>query len=46
MNCRQILPDFFGFEGVGILFRDHLTDKLFTIEQDEKEGEEDILKQK
>ena len=32
MNCRKILPEFFGFEGVGILFRDQTTDNLFTIE--------------
>ena len=46
MNCREVLPKFFGFEGIGILFRDHLTDKLFSIEQDEKEGDEELMKLK
>ena len=32
MNCKKILPEFFGFEGLGILFRDHESENLFTIE--------------
>ena len=35
MHCKKILPTFFGFEGVGILFRDHESENLFTIELDE-----------
>ena len=46
MNCRKILPQFFGFEGVGILFRDQLTDNLFSIEQDEQEGDSEMIKLK
>ena len=46
MNCSKILPEFFGFEGVGILFRDHETNNLFSIEQDEAEGEGELKRQK
>ena len=46
MNCSKILPEFFGFEGVGILFRDHQTNNLFSIEQDEAEGEGELKRQK
>jgi hypothetical protein len=46
MNCKKILPEFFGFEGIGILFRDHVTDHLFTIEQDDREGEAEAIKLK
>lgn len=46
MNCRKILPEFFGFEGVGILFRDQQTDNLFSIEQDDHEGDDDLIKLK
>lgn len=46
MNCREVLPTFFGFEGVGILFRDHITNNLFTIETDEKEDEQEIIRLK
>ena len=44
MNCREILPEFFGFEGVGILFRDSHTDNLFSIEDAEEEGDKEIIK--
>ena len=44
MNCREILPEYFGFEGVGILFRDQNTDNLFNIEENEEEGDKDIIK--
>ncbi len=37
MNCKTTLPQFFGFEGVGILFRDHKTDNLFNIGDDEND---------
>jgi len=46
MNCKKILPEFFGFEGVGILFRDQITDNLFSIEQDEHEGDTEMIKLK
>ena len=46
MNCRKVLPEFFGFEGVGILFRDQTTDNLFSIEQDEQEGDNAMIKLK
>ena len=46
MNCKKILPEFFGFEGVGILFRDHESENLFTIEQDELEGDSKIIETK
>ena len=42
MNCKEKLPAFFGFEGVGILFRDHNTDNLFNIGDDENDADEDI----
>ena len=32
VNIRKVLPDFFGFEGVGLLFRDEKTGNLFVIE--------------
>ena len=44
LKCSKILPDFFGFEGVGILFRDHTNSTLFSIELDEKESEAELLK--
>ena len=30
-KIKRILPEFMGFEGLGILFRDTKTDNLFTI---------------
>jgi len=39
-NCREILPDYFGFEKIGILFRDQTDDYLFAYE-DEKSDDED-----
>lgn len=44
LNCQKILPEFFGFEGVGILFRDHTNSTLFSIELDEKESDIEIMK--
>ena len=44
MHARKILPDFFGFEGVGILFRDRNDNNLFSIEEHEEEEDKEILK--
>lgn len=40
------MPEFFGFEGVGILFRDHATSNLFSIEQEENEEDTAVVKRK
>ena len=45
-NCKRTLPDFFGFEAIGILFRDQTDDFLFCIEEDNKEGEQDQIERK
>ena len=44
MHARKILPDFFGFEGVGILFRDRNDNNLFSIEEHEEEEDREILR--
>ena len=43
-HARKILPDFFGFEGVGILFRDRRDNNLFSIEEHEEDEDKEILK--
>ena len=43
LHCRKILPEFFQFEGLGILFRDQETGNLFTIEQDEQAEDNELL---
>lgn len=43
MNCKKILPEYFGFEGIGILFRDVKTNHLFTIGGAEDQDDKHIL---
>ena len=40
------MPKFFGFEGIGILFRDTKTDKLFSIQQDDQPGDREQIEKK
>ena len=40
------MPTFFGFDAIGILFRDHNDDQLFAFEEEEEDVEIDIRKQK
>ena len=37
LAAKRIIPDFFGFEGVGILFRDSVKNTLFSVEEQEIE---------
>ena len=45
-EVRKILPQYFGFEGVGILFRDIKTNNLFSIDNREDEDDNSIIKTK
>ena len=40
------MPKYFGFEGVGILFRDIKTNHLFSIDAREDEDDATILREK
>ena len=42
----MIIPQFFGFVGVGILFRDKKLDCLFSVDSQEFEEDGEIVKQK
>ena len=42
----MIIPQFFGFIGVGILFRDKKLDCLFSVDSQEFEEDSEIVKQK
>lgn len=46
LHCRVVLTEFFGFEGLGILFRDQINDNLFSIDLDERENDLSLLKLK
>ena len=46
VNCREVLPQYFGFDAIGILFRDQTDDQLFAFEEEEDEDEADMRKQK
>lgn len=46
MNCKQTLAEYFGFEAIGILFRDQTDDYLFCIEEDKQEGEDEQIANK
>ena len=39
LQAKKILPKYFGFDGVGILFKDSKTNSLFTLEQTFDEDE-------
>lgn len=39
-SCRQELCKYFGFEGLGLLFRDTATNDLFSVERDFSQDEE------
>lgn len=43
-NCKEILPEYFGFEGAGMLLRDVKTDFLFSINELSKDETEMILR--
>ena len=40
INCREVLPTFFGFDYLGILFRDTTDDYLFSYEEELTEAED------
>ena len=42
-NCKKILPDYFGFETIGILFRDQQDDYLFAYE-DQQSDYDDLMR--
>lgn len=37
LKMKKLIPDYLGFEGLGILFRDTKTDKLFTVQDTYKD---------
>jgi len=39
------LPDFFGFEGAGVLLRDTNTDFMFTINELSKDESKEVLRE-
>ena len=43
LATKKIIPEFFGFEGVGILFRDSVKNTLFSVEDQEVEEDRKIL---
>ena len=43
LAAKKIIPEFFGFEGVGILFRDSVKNTLFSVEDQEIEEDRKIL---
>lgn len=43
-KIKRILPEFMGFEGIGILFRDTKTDNLFTISDTFDESDLKMIK--
>lgn len=45
LNAKKVLPEYFQFEGVGILLRDTKDNTLFTIEQTFDDDEEALMKQ-
>ena len=44
LAAKNIIPEFFGFTGVGILFRDSVKNTLFSVEDQEIEEDRKILK--
>ena len=43
-NCKKILPDYFGFETIGILFRDQQDDYLFAYEEEQSDNDDLVRK--
>lgn len=43
LYCRKVLADFFGFDGIGILYRDRRDNNLFSIEETEDQADQKIL---
>lgn len=44
LKAQKVLPEYFQFEGVGILLRDSLDNTLFTIEQTFDDEEEEMMR--
>ena len=44
-KIKKILPEFMGFDGIGILFRDTKTDNLFTISDTIDEADLRMIKE-
>lgn len=44
-KIKKILPEFMGFDGIGILFRDTKTDNLFTISDTFDESDLRLIKE-
>jgi len=44
-NIKQLLPGFFGFEEVGVMFRDVKSDLIFTMNELTKDEQEEWIKE-
>jgi len=45
-KIKECIPQFFGFDGIGVLFRDTKTNQLFAIEDSQDDEDLDMIKRK